>query len=358
MTRDHMRRRRITRSTLATLALPTVVIATVAACSSGADTTQEAQSITITNCDTDLEFPSPAQRLFINDGNMISMALALDAQDQVVAVSSMQRDAETLARHYGQDAVDGLNQVAPEYPSLETVLAQDPDTMIAGWNYGYSEDKNLTPDGLRADGIPAYTLTESCRQIDGQSARGTVPPWDALRADLTNIGEITGRTDQAKDVIADVDERLAALESAPTAEDPPTIFLFDSATDTVFTSGRFGAPQAIIEAAGATSATADVDDTWVAVSWERVAAANPDAFLFVDYPPQTFAEKVELLRTRPGFADLPAVRDSRFLNLPYALWTSGPLNVDAAEQVRAQLEEWQLVPESGITPQFDDSVPA
>ncbi|WP_066904723.1 ABC transporter substrate-binding protein [Millisia brevis] len=347
------------RSTLAAPALLTVVLATVTACSSGSETAAvDAQTITITNCDTDLEFPSPAQRLFVNDGNMISMALALGAQDQVVAVSSMQRDAETLARHYGQDVVDGLNQVAPEYPSRETVLAQDPDTMIAGWNYGYSEDKNLTPDSLRADGIPAYTLTESCRQTDGERARGTVPPWDALRADLTNIGEITGRADTAQDVIADVDERLAALESAPQAQTPPTIFLFDSATDTVYTSGRFGAPQAIIEAAGAVSATADIDDTWVAVSWERIAAANPDAFLFVDYPPQTFAEKIELLRTRPGFADLPAVRDSRFLNLPYALWTSGPLNVDAAEQVRARLEQWQLVPESGIVPKFDDSVPA
>jgi iron complex transport system substrate-binding protein len=104
------------------------------------------------------------------------------------------------------------------------------------------------------------------------------------------------------------------------------------------------------------NALADLDDTWTAVSWERVAAADPDAFLFVDYPPQTVAEKIALLEARPGISALPAVTERRFLNLPYALWTSGPLNVDAAEQVRKQLERWNLVPPSEVEAKFDDSV--
>ncbi|WFG46021.1 hypothetical protein [Pseudonocardia alni] len=159
-----------------------------------------AGTVTVQNCGAPAQFPAPAQRLFVNDGNMISMVLALGAQDRVTAVSSMQRDADTLRRHYGA-AVDGLAQAAPEYPTLETVLARDPDVMVAGWNYGYGEEKNLTP---------------------------------------------------------------------------------------------------------------------------------------------------------PDTRDLPAVRENRFLNLPYALWTSGPLNVDAAEQVRAALERWNLVPASGLTPESDD----
>ncbi len=87
--------------------------------------------------------------MFVNDGNMISMILALRAQDRVTAVSSMQRDADTLRRHYGAAVVDALPQAAPEYPTLETVLARAPDVMVAGWNYGYSEEKNLTPTRLR-----------------------------------------------------------------------------------------------------------------------------------------------------------------------------------------------------------------
>jgi iron complex transport system substrate-binding protein len=61
-------------------------------------------------------------------------------------------------------------------------------------------------------------------------------------------------------------------------------------------------------------------------------------------PPAAFVEKVAVLTARDGIKELPAVAQGRFLNLPYALWTSGPLNIDAAEQVRKALEGWQLIP--------------
>ncbi|WP_194820464.1 ABC transporter substrate-binding protein [Nocardia sp. XZ_19_385] len=324
--------------------------ATLAACGNQAPA---AGTLTVRNCDADVPFPAQAQRMFVNDGNLISMALALGAQDQVVAVSSVQRDADTLRRHYGT-VVDDLKSVAPQYPTRETVLAQRPDVMVAGWNYGYDEAKNLTPASLRQDGVAAYVLTESCRQ-PGEGARGIVEPWTALRTDLTNLGAITGRTDRAAELTADLDKRLAALKSAPQPQRRPDIFLFDSASDTIFSSGKFGAPQAILEAAGGRNILDDVDDTWTKVSWERLAASDPDAIMFVDYPEQTFAQKVELLRGKPGINQLRAVTEGRFLNLPYALWTSGPLNIDAAEQIRKQLERWNLVPASTVTPKTDDA---
>ncbi|MFI5781481.1 ABC transporter substrate-binding protein [Nocardia sp. NPDC051570] len=311
-------------------------------------------NLTVRNCGQEVKFPSPARRMFVNDGNMISMALALGAQDSVVAVSSLQRDAETLRRHYG-DSVDKLKQVAPEYPARETVLAQRPDVMVAGWSYGWDEAADLTPDSLRKNGIAAYTLTESCRRHAGEHARGIEAPWDALREDLTNLGAITGHTDRATTLTADLDRRLDAVRHAPRAARTPNVFVFDSASDTVFSSGKFGAPQAILEAAGARNVLDDVADTWTAVSWERVAAADPDAIVFVDYPKQTFEQKVELLRAKPGINRLRAVTEGRFLNLPYALWCSGPLNIDAAEQIRAQLEHWNLLPPSAIRPQSDDT---
>lgn len=328
--------------------------ALLAGCSSPAPAAPASASVTVTNCEAPAEFPAPAKKVFVNDGNLISMMLAIGAQDSITAVSSLQRDAATLSRHYGAGTVEGLKQVAPEYPSLETVLAQSPDVMVAGWNYGYSETKNITPAGLRERGIAPYVLTESCRQADGQKARGIVDPWTALRDDLTNLGAITGRAEQAKTVNADIEARLAALRAAPQAATPPTIFLYDSGKDAVFSSGRFGAPEGIISAAGGRNALTDVEDTWTEVSWERVAASNPAAFVFVDYPPDTIENKIAALRNRDGVKDLPAVQQSRFLNLPYALWCSGPLNIDAAEQIRKALEGWQLVPPSTITPKFDD----
>ncbi|MGE4425672.1 MAG: ABC transporter substrate-binding protein [Solirubrobacteraceae bacterium] len=338
--------------------LPAALAATIlaglalAACGDDeADTgsTSQATTVQIENCGTPVTFPRPAERLFVNDGNMISIALAIGAAPQVVAVSSMQRDADVLRKYYGASTVDGLQQVAKAYPERETVLAQRPDVVFAGWSYGWDDAKQLTPAGLERQGIAAYTLTESCRQGKGR-ARGVVDPWTALRTDLKNLGRITGREAGAERTVTDLDRRLKSLREAPQPAKAPTVFLFDSGTKAVYSSGRFGAPQAILAAAGARNALEDLDDTWTEVSWERVIASEPDAFLFVDYPPQTFAEKVRVLKARAGVKDLPAVKEERFLNLPYAMWTSGPLNIDAAEQARKALEGWGLVPETDIVP--------
>lgn len=313
-------------------------------------------TVTVTNCGAPAVFPAPARRMFVSDSNMISMVLALGAADQVAAVSSLGDDRAVLRRHYGE-VVDRLPVAAEKSPGREIVLGSRPDVVVAGWNYGYSESTGLTPDSLRAVGIAPYILTESCRQRAGEPARGIVEPWTALRTDLSNLGAITGRQQRAADLVADLDQRLAALRAAPAPQRPVTVFLFDSGTEAVFTSGRFGAPEAIITAAGARNATTDVADTWTEVSWERLVTSKPDVFAFVDYPGQSFEQKVALLRSREGVRDLPAVTEGRFLNLPYAMWTSGPLNIDAAEQLRAALEDWGLAPPSGIRPAFDDRLP-
>lgn len=337
---------------LTALLTAAAVAAGLTACGGGEDDPTNAPSstaatgarqVTVQNCGERVTFPRPAKRMYVNDGNMISMALAIGAGRNVAAVSAMNRDAPVLRQHYGAAAVDGLKQTAETYPSRETVLAQRPDVVFAGWNYGWDETRKLTPAGLAKQGIAAYTLTESCRQGAGR-ARGTVEPWTALRTDLTNLGAITGHEDGAAKAVGDIDRRLRALRAAPQPAKKPTVFLFDSGTKAVFSSGRFGAPQAILDAAGARNALEDLDDTWTEVSWERVIASKPDAFLFVDYPPQSFEDKVRVLRARAGVKDLPAVKEGRFLNLPYALWTSGPLNIDAAEQARKALEGWGLVP--------------
>lgn len=324
--------------------LATAAVLVLTGCSAGAEEARRHAATTITNCGQQVDFPTPARRLFVNDSNLISMILAIDAEDQVAAVSSIGRDEQVLAEHYG-DAVAGLNQVSDDYPSLETVVAARPDVMVAGWSYGYDETKQLTPDSLAGRDIAAYVLTESCRQ-DGTGARGIVDPWTALRDDLTNLGVITGHEDRAAEVVADLDQRLATLAAAPQAEEPPVVFVFDSGEKAVFTSGAFGAPQAIIESAGGVNAMAATKDTWTEVSWEKLATSQPDAFAFVDYPGQSLEQKVAVLRANPATKDLPAVKEGRFINLPYAMWTSGPLNVDAAEEVRGALEEWGLVPTS------------
>ncbi|AKK05665.1 ABC-type Fe3+-hydroxamate transport system, periplasmic component [Corynebacterium mustelae] len=345
----------------AVIALSSVVLS---ACSDTGSSTATSASgeagaaggITIENCGQEVTYEA-TDDLFVNDGNIISIALAAGAKDNIKYVSSVQRDMDILKAKYGAD-VEKLNDVAKEYPSLEEVVSKQPDIFVAGWNYGFNEGKNLTPETLKEQGISSYILTESCRQ-DGTDKRGIVDPWEAVEIDVNNLGAMTGNEETAQKVVADQQERLAKLKEAQQPEKAPVAFVFDSASDTIFTSGSFGAPEAIITAAGAKNAASDIKDTWTTVGWEHLTANTPDVFVFVEYPGQEFDEKVKILKEHPTTKDLPAVKENRFINLPYAMWTSGPLNIDAAEHVRKGLEKFGLAPESDIKPQLElpESVP-
>ncbi len=326
--------------------------ALLASCANQSDSNQAesaaAETVSIENCGQERELPR-ADHMLVNDGNLIASALSVDAADQIKAVSSIQRDTPILSAKYGEQTVSNLDDIAKEYPSLEQIIAQAPDVYVAGWGYGLDDGKGITPEALQEHGIATYILSEACRQGDS-SARGTMDPWEAVEQDLQNLGTITGHEDKADDVIKDQQQRLEALEQAPKPEQAPVAFLYDSGTDAIFTSGKFGAPQAILSMAGAKNATEDIEDTWVSVGWEKLAQAEPDVFVFVEYPGQELEQKIEQLKNNPATKNLPAVKEERFINLPYAMWTSGPLNIDAAEHVRKALEQFKLVPESKVAP--------
>ncbi len=335
---------------LAALAIP-VLAGGLTACGSASDDVA-VDTVTVTNCGAEVTYGQPLERLFVNDGGMIAIALAAGAREQMTAVSSMARDVDVLRLVYGEQ-VDTLNEVAPAQPSLENIVGARPQVLYAGYNYGMGEARGITPEILAQHGIDVYQLSEACRPVEGERIRGTMDPWVALDTDLRNIGIITGNADVGARAADEVAERLETLRAAPQPEQTPTVFVFDSGTDTIFSSGAFGGPQGIIDAAGARNATEDVQDTWTTVSWERISIADPDVIAFVDYPGQSVEEKIAALRGNPASRNLKAVRENRFINFPYAMWVSSPLNIDAAEVLRSVLESHGLAPESGITPRLD-----
>ncbi|CAJ1587403.1 ABC transporter substrate-binding protein [[Mycobacterium] wendilense] len=320
-------------------------------CSAEADTAAT-DTVTVTNCGVEVSFAQPLERLFVNDGGMIAIALAAGAREQMTAVSSLARDADVLRLVYGEQ-VDSLNEVAPAQPSLENIVGARPQVLYAGYNYGMGEARGITPEVLAQHGIDVYQLSEACRPVAGERVRGTMDPWVALDTDLRNIGIITGNAETGAQAADDIAARLESLRAAPQPEQKPTVFVFDSGSDTIFSSGAFGGPQGIIDAAGARNATEDVQDTWTAVSWERISIADPDLIAFVDYPGQSVEEKIAALRSNPASRNLKAVRENRFINFPYAMWVSSPLNIDAAETLRSVLERHDLAPASGTVPRLD-----
>jgi len=331
------------------------VVATLAGCStdsSDSDASGGTGEVTVTNCAEQVTFPQPAQRLYVVEEAIISMLLEIGAADRIAAVASLGEDKDVLSEVYGKTTVDSLTMASKDYPTFENVVAQQPDVMVGGWGYGFDPAENLTPASLNQHDIAAYTLSESCRR-DADSGRGIMPPWQAMLTDLSNLGKITGQQSEASAAVAAMKQRLDDLRAAPQISDVPTVFMVSTADKKIGTAGSSGAPQAIIEAAGGRNATADIHDTYTDVSWERLVSSKPDLIAFVQYPEQSYEQKVQALRNNPATKDLSAVKEGRFVSLPLVAWSPGPLSVDAAEHLRKALEKWDLVPDSDIEPTRD-----
>ncbi|QJY47839.1 hypothetical protein [Pseudonocardia broussonetiae] len=132
---------------------------------------------------------------------------------------------------------------------------------------------------------------------------------------------------------------------------PDSLRTGGTAPDPIFSGGRFGARKRSSPLAGTQRPRRPRRRPRPRSHGNGWQPSNPGAILFV--------EKITILKARDEIEELPAVAQGRFLNLPYALWTSGPLNIDAAERGRRALEGWRPAPVSTIVQaHFDDRSPA
>lgn len=310
--------------------------------------------VTVENCGTELTFPSPATAIYANDSQILLNLLALDADDHITAVSGIRASRlDQLRGMYGTERIDELPFKSEESFNLESTQAQKPDVVMAGYGWGFSVEKNITPERLNDDfGIPAYTVTPTC--LPGSV--DTMSPWDEAFADLSNIGAIVGPDDIAAAKIEELRERRGEMESAPRAEDAPTVMYITSVSNEgVSSAGKPHLFTSIIEVTGARNALDDVDEKSPKMSWESVTAANPDFIVLTDTGDGAgaFEAKLTLLSENPATRSLDAITQGRVLNLPTDMGRSGALMMDTAEHVRKALEQEQLLPQSEIEPRMD-----
>ncbi|WP_018179254.1 ABC transporter substrate-binding protein [Jongsikchunia kroppenstedtii] len=325
------------RSALATAAAILLLSACGANVESSAPST--GGSVTVTNCGAPLTVTGIPTRVVTNDTGITEIMFALGLQDHLAGYTSYPGKERDIASSPWRAQFQAAPTLGDAF-TREVVQAAAPDFVFAGWNYGFKESTGLTPDWVRGIGAVPYQLTEACRQ-PGTTARGLMEPFEALYADLTNLGDIFRVRDRADELVAGYRRQVAtARTTAPTGQPPARVFLFDSADPDPFTTGRTAAPSQIIREAGGHNIFDDLNDSWTSISWEAAAQRDPQAIVIVDYgagPANSVAAKIEQLRHQPLMSGTTAVRDGNFLALPYAALVESPRNPDATVTVARYL---------------------
>lgn len=283
-----------------------------------------AEPVTVRSCNRDVTFDKAPERAVSNDVNLTEMMLALKLQDRMVGYTGIS-GWKTLDEKL-REGVKELPELSPKYPSKEVLLGANADFYFAGWNYGMKVGGEVTPETLAPFGIKVYELTESCIFVMQKNK----PTMDDMFVDLLNLGKIFRVEDRAEALVAGYRKQLAEMQAKIGHVDKPTrVFVYDSGEEKPFTSGRYGIPTALIEAAGGINVMEDVEKSWTEVSWEPVIEKNPEAIVIVDYGQVTAAQKIAFLKGNPAFKNIDAVKNDRFVVLPYVEATPGPRNIEA-----------------------------
>ncbi|MGR4040588.1 ABC transporter substrate-binding protein [Pseudomonas sp. JDS08PS003] len=280
--------------------------------------------LTLTSCNREVTFKQAPQHALSHDINMTQMMLALGLKSRMVGYSGVSGWKAVTPQM--STLLDGLPELAAKYPSVETLLNANVDFLFAGWDYGMRVGGDLTPQTLAPLGINVYELTESCAFVMKRPAASLEDTYN----DLRNLGRIFDVQDRANALIAQMQEQVAEVQK-DLPQDKPRVFLYDSGEDRAMTSGRLGMPQALIDAAGGRNILDDVEASWTRINWETVVERNPQVIVIVDYSEVTAEQKQQFLLNNQALQGVDAIKNQRFIVIPYVQATPGIDNVLAVE---------------------------
>ena len=276
--------------------------------------------LTIKSCNREVTFKQAPQHALSHDINMTQMMLALGLKPRMAGYSGV--SGWKAVTPDMQSLLDGLPELAAKYPSVETLLDANVDFLFAGWDYGMRVGGDLTPQTLQPLGINVYELSESCAFVMKRPPASLEDTYN----DLRNLGRIFDVQDRANALVAHMQAQVANIRETLPAQ-RPRVFLYDSGEDRAMTSGRLGMPQALIDAAGGRNILEDVDASWTRVNWESVVEHNPQVIVIVDYSEITAEQKIQFLLANKALQSVEAIKQRRFIVIPYVQATPGIDNV-------------------------------
>ncbi|MFT3854513.1 MAG: ABC transporter substrate-binding protein [Ilumatobacteraceae bacterium] len=284
--------------------------------------------MTVQVCGRDWHFDEPPQRIVTTDTPMLDLAIMLGVQDRVVGYFGSVDHLDPSV----QAAAAGLQRLGDNwpYPTLEAVLAGDPDLVLS---YGYNAEAGFTADRLQEEGIANFTVTEGCDDFDGTSTVETY--YD----DVRTLATILGVGDRAEALIHGWEARVDAVRAAAPAGEPIRVLNTGSGDPaSPFVSAARAVGHDLIEIAGGTDVFGDTDAAYLSPTWEEVVARDPQLIIESSGFGEQGLEDVKAhLRSNPALATMSAVVDDHFTWITYEQGVPGPQMFTGLETISAAI---------------------
>jgi len=251
-----------------------------------------------------VKIPPDVKRIVTLAPNLTETVYALGLEDRLVADTDFcdTPPAAKLKAHVGN----------PQNPSLEAIVALEPDLVLATTSINRVE----TADTLKQLGYAVYTT-------DPQTVRG-------MLNSVEHMAEAMGEKKRGTDLVARMQDRLDALHGR-VADRPMVHVLFVVWDQPLITIGQNTFIADALRWAGAESIVLS-KQSWPQLSLEEVVRLQPDYIVFADHTGTPAAELADL-RARPAWRELDAVQEGHVVDLSEEAIRPSPGLIDAIEQL-------------------------
>ena len=294
---------------LASLALLMVMVAGCghAEPSRGMETADVVLSV-VDDTDQLVELARPASRVVSLVPSGTDIMLALDAVDRVVGRTNYDTSPEVA---HIPSVGGGLD------PSMETLVALDPDLVIAWAEAGPSSLRmQLEPLGIAVYGLRSQDTADVFRSI-------------------ARLGHLVGRDSAGQMLAGRIRDALAEVQASVRDRPTPSV-LYLVEHDPPRVAGPDTFISQIIGVAGGRMVFPDLTAHWPQVSLEEIVRRQPDVLMLPRL--EALGSFVDRLGTAPGWRELSAVRQQRVFQIPPELMSRpGPQIAEAARQLRDRL---------------------
>ncbi|MCD6532815.1 MAG: cobalamin-binding protein [Deltaproteobacteria bacterium] len=231
---------------------------------------------------TTVEIPDRVQRILPLTPSLAEILFALGLDQRIVGVT----DFATYPKAARKKPRVGtfIN------PSLEKILALEPDLVIVG----SERQDEKTNAALKNFSIPVYRI----RPVD----------LNTIYRSISNLGEITGTLPQAQKVIIEMKKKVAAVERR-VARLPKKRVFYQVGIDPIVSVNRQTFAADLIRRAGGILVTVDNPVRYPRYSIERVIVDAPEVIIISSMSPNTNYQRFRANWQR--WRSIPAVRQGQ-----------------------------------------------
>ena len=162
-------------------------------------------------------------------------------------------------------------------------------------------------------------------------------------ADIRRVGKITGRTSEAIALVTELERRLETVRAAVAQRPRPRVLALEW-LDPPFAGGHW-VPE-MIGLAGGIDAIAQPGDHSERLTWDRIAAADPDVIVAMPcgFDEAGAREQIAAVADRPAWRSLRAVREGQVhaVDANGCFSRPGPRLVDGIERLAAIFHNMSL----------------